>query len=333
MNAASAAGGAVRALAEGGGRGPEAEERKRALEAAIGAERRAVLVVNTRSRRGRRLYEEARRLLLARGVVLDADYAVREPARLPQIVRDAVAHGHRLIIVAGGDGTISSVVGFFAHRDAVLAILPLGTANSFARAVGIPLALEDAVEVATSGKVADVDLGCINDNYFATAAAIGLPASIARHMPAGIKRWFGRVGYLGVAVARLGRHRPFHCSIVKDGESMSFDALEVRIANGADQGGVRVTDEASVESHDLVIQTLRGSSTAAIARFWLKAVLGLKAETAEVDVIRAREFTLETSPPQYVSIDGEPVTRTPIRAKVARQALLLRVARDHDEIH
>ncbi|MGZ8272411.1 MAG: diacylglycerol/lipid kinase family protein [Burkholderiaceae bacterium] len=316
-----------------GGHGPGAEDRKRALEAAIGAERRAVLVVNTRSRRSHRLYRDARRLLLERGMVLDADHAVREPARVLEIVRDAVAHGHRLIIVAGGDGTISSVVGMFAYRDSVLAILPLGTANSFARAVGIPLALEGAVDVATSGKVADVDLGCINDNYFANAAAIGLPASIARHMPAGIKRWFGRVGYLFVAIARLGRHRPFHCSIARDGETVSFDALEVRIANGEYQGGVRVADEASVESHDLVIQSIRGSSATAIARFWLRAVLGLKNETADVEVIRARDFTLKTSPPQDVSIDGEPVTRTPIHARVARQALLLRVARDHTEIH
>jgi diacylglycerol kinase family enzyme len=99
-----------------------AAQRKQAIEAAIQTERRAVLVMNTRSRSGRRLFHAARRLLVARGIALEASYAVRNPARVPEIVRAAVERGQRLVIVGGGDGTISSVVGCFACRDAVLGI-------------------------------------------------------------------------------------------------------------------------------------------------------------------------------------------------------------------
>jgi YegS/Rv2252/BmrU family lipid kinase len=308
-------------------------ERKRAMERALAAERRAVLVVNTRSRRGRRLFDEARRRLSGRGIELAAAYAVRNPARVPAIVADAVGRGHRLVIVGGGDGTISSVVGCFAYREAVLAILPLGTANSFARAVGVPLDLAQAVDVAIGGKVADVDLGQINDNYFANAAAIGLPASIARSMPALLKRWLGRAGYLLVACARLLQHRSFRCAVTSDaGSSSSFEALEVRVANGEYQGGVQVADEASVESRDLTLQYIKGPSRSSIVRFWWKATLGMRGRQDDVEVLRANEFVLECLPGQYVSIDGEPVTRTPIRARVARQALLLRVAREQQGI-
>lgn len=310
-----------------------ATDRKRALEQEIAARRRAVLVVNTQSRRGRELFDAAQRALVARGIALDEAFAVRDAARLPEIVREAIDAGHRLVIVGGGDGTISSIVDFFAYRDSVLAILPVGTANSFARATGIPLALADAVEVAAEGKVADVDLGLINDNYFASAAAIGLPASIARDMPRTLKKWFGRAGYLLVAVARLARHQPFRCSVVVEGKRTSFDAMEVRIANGQYQGGVQVANEAHVESRDLVVQSIVGRSRMSVARFWSRAVTGAAAaESADVHVLRTADLVLETAPPQYVSIDGEPVTRTPIRARVARQALLLRVPRDHPEI-
>lgn len=303
--------------------------RKRALEAALGAERRAVLVVNTRSRRGRRLFDGARQALIAQGVTLDGAHAVRDPARLPRIVRESVDAGHRLVLVGGGDGTIRSVVDSFAHRDAVLAILPLGTANSFARAVGVPLELAAAVDVALTGKVADVDLGVINGHHFANAAAIGLPASIARHMPPALKKWLGRAGYLLVAFARLLRHRPFHCTVTADGRTVAFDAVEVRIANGEYQGGVRVADGAGVETRDLVVQAITGRSRLSIARFWSRAVLGAR-EAADTTVheVRGAELLIEAVPPQAVSIDGEPVTRTPIRAHVARQALLLRVPRD-----
>jgi YegS/Rv2252/BmrU family lipid kinase len=302
-------------------------ERKRALERALRAQHSAVLVVNTRSRRGRRLFEEARRLLVARGTDLAGTYAVRNPARVPEIVAGAVQRGHRLVIVGGGDGTISSVVGCFAYREAVLAILPLGTANSFARAVGIPLDLAQAVEIAAGGKVADVDLGRIDDHYFANAAAIGLPASIARSMPAPLKRWLGRAGYLLVAAARLLRHRSFRCVVKADTGSRSFEALEVRVANGAYQGGVRVADQASVESRDLTLQYITGRSRASIVRFWWKATLGTRERQDDVEVLRASAFEIDCLPGQYVSIDGEPVTHTPVRACVARQALLLRVAR------
>ena len=69
--------------------GAAAAARKRALEQAIDARRRAVLVVNTQSRRGRELFEDAQQALVARGIVLDEAFAVRDAARLPEIVREA----------------------------------------------------------------------------------------------------------------------------------------------------------------------------------------------------------------------------------------------------
>jgi YegS/Rv2252/BmrU family lipid kinase len=311
-----------------------ATARKRALEAAIRSERRAVLVVNTQSRRGRHLFDEARQRLVDADMILDGAYAVRDPARLPEIVRESIAAGHKLVLVGGGDGTISSVVDEFAYRDSVLGVLPVGTANSFARAVGLPLDLAGAIDVAICGKVADVDLGVVNDNYFANAAAIGLPASIARDMPRTVKKVLGRIGYLFVAVARLVRHQPFRCTVTSDGHAQAFDAMEVRIANGEYQGGIRVTDEAGVETRDLVVQSITGRSRLSIARFWSRAVMGGgEGSNEDVHVIRGPELLIETDPPQYVSIDGEPVTRTPIRARVAHQALLLMVPGDHADIH
>src|SRR5205807_7668008 len=74
-------------------------ERKRSLEAAIRTRREAVLVVNSRSRRGRQLYRRAKRLLRERGIALALTYPVRNPARIPEIVRDAIGKGYQFIIV------------------------------------------------------------------------------------------------------------------------------------------------------------------------------------------------------------------------------------------
>jgi diacylglycerol kinase (ATP) len=116
---------------------------KDALDQRIRAKRTAaVVVVNAYSRQGERLFRRALGGLVQRGMGISASYAVRDPVRLPDIVKEAIASGSGLVVIGSGDGTISSVVGFFADRDVVLGILPLGTSNRFARTLGIPLSLD-----------------------------------------------------------------------------------------------------------------------------------------------------------------------------------------------
>jgi YegS/Rv2252/BmrU family lipid kinase len=307
--------------------------RKAMLDEAIRAERGAVLVVNTKSRSGRDLYSEAKRLLTREGLRLEAAYPVRDPARLPEIVQAAITQGHKLIVVGGGDGTISSVVGHFAYRDAVLGILPLGTANSFARALGIPLDLAGAAAVLTGGgKVADVDLGRINGDYFANTAAIGLPARVGRAMPPGLKRWFGKAAYILTGAALFARHKPFRVVLTERRREIARidDALDILIANGPYQGGVKLADEASPESRDLVIRIVKGARKINLLRAWLCPASSRAADFTRL--ARASDVTIETEPPHYVSIDGEIVARTPVRVTVARQALLLMAPRGCERV-
>lgn len=305
---------------------------KAMIEATIKSERRAVLIVNTLSRQGQRFYSAVKRLLVDNGITLEAAYPVRDPARLPEVVQDAVARGHQFIILGGGDGTISSVVDYFAYKKVVLGILPLGTANSFARTLGIPLDVEAAVGMLLAGKVADVDLGKINDDYFANGAAIGLAASIARSMPKHLKQRLGRVGYLLVAVARLLRHKSFRCILTHEGNELAVDALEVRVANGGYQGGVLVAEEASIESRDLVIHIIRGTSKWTLVKVWARVSWGMRPRPEDLTILRTRDLVIKTEPKQYVSIDGEAVTQTPIRVTVAREALLIMVPRNRDDL-
>ena len=167
---------------------------KAALEEEIKASRRAVLVVNTLYRRGAYTYSEAKRQLKKAELMLDA-FPVRHPERIHEIVLDAIEQGRKFIIIGGGDGAISSVVDHFAYTRLVFGVLPLGTANSFACTLGIPLNLAGAIDVLINGKVADVDLGKINDDYFANGSSIGMPAVVGRATPHALKKWLGRAAY------------------------------------------------------------------------------------------------------------------------------------------
>ncbi len=98
----------------------------------------AVLVVNAHSRKGQALFREAVDKLAAAGVVLTSAHALRDPSLLVPTVKEAVRSGAPMVIVGGGDGSLSYTVDEVVGRDCVFALLPLGTANSFARTLGIP---------------------------------------------------------------------------------------------------------------------------------------------------------------------------------------------------
>src|SRR5690349_19465938 len=124
--------------------------------------RKAILVVNAHSRKGRALFREAAAKLEQAGISLISKHAVRDPSRLIPTVKEAVKSGAPMIIVGGGDGSLSCTVDEVVDRDCVFALLPLGTANSFARTLGIPLDLDGAVAVIANGRRRRIDLGVIN---------------------------------------------------------------------------------------------------------------------------------------------------------------------------
>src|SRR3712207_6822240 len=172
------------------------------------ASERAALIVNTRSRSGERTFFQALDRLQDLGVSLGVTYAIRDPARLPETVREVLDHGsgYRFLILGGGDGSVSSVVDFLAHHHVVLGLLPLGTANDFARTLGIPASVEKACEAIAGGKVVDVDLGLAGDNYYVNVASVGLSVGVTQALSPQLKRTIGALAYPTAAIRAFLSH-------------------------------------------------------------------------------------------------------------------------------
>ena len=289
--------------------------------------KRAVLIVNARSRQGEELFARARDLLVTRGVELVEAHAVRDPDRLQGHIHDAIRHAP-MVIVGGGDGTLSSTVDDFLASETIFAVLPLGTANSFARAMGIPLDLEGAVDVIAGGVRKRIDLGEIDGDYFVNTASIGLSPMVAQSVPPKLKRILGRFGYLVWAARCASEFQPFLLKIEQDGKKRRMWSTEVRIANGGHFGGVELVETAELDSGDIVIEAVAGRSLLRLAWSWFAAVLRLSRSKAETAEFRGREFRISTRPRQYVSIDGELSKRTPIHVRVARGAVLVAAPRE-----
>lgn len=285
------------------------------------APREAVLVVNAHSRRGEKLFQMARDKLVAAGVVLTEAHAVHDPDELIPTVRRAIVGGAPMVIVGGGDGSLSSTIDEFVGRESIFALLPLGTANSFARTLEIPLELDGAVETIASGKVRQLDLGVINGDYFANAAALGLSPLIGATVPHKLKRYLGRIGYLVWAVWCLTHFRPFRLYIGEGEERRSFWATEVRVFNGRFHGGVEMLDHEALDDGEIVVQAVTGRSMLRLGWDWLLRFFKLSRRAQAVQEFCGSRILLDTKPHLKISIDGEVVTKTPALIESAHRVI------------
>lgn len=276
--------------------------------------KRAALVVNAKSRKGKDLFAKARAQLEASGMELIEAHAVRNPDQLGPTIRKVLESNPPMVIVGGGDGTLSSTVDDFVPHGAVFALLPLGTANSFARTLGIPMDLDGAIEVIVTGEPRRIDLGMIDKDYFANCAAIGMSPLIAETVPHNLKRYLGRVGYLGWAAWQFLRFRPFKLTVGNE----TIDAVEVRIANGSYHGGTELVEGAEVDSGEIVVQVVLGNSKHRLIWSWAASILKLQGRKRTVREFHGVELRIATEPPLPISIDGEVLAHTPVTARVAK---------------
>jgi YegS/Rv2252/BmrU family lipid kinase len=282
----------------------------------------AVLIVNTRSRRGQKLLREASEKLEAAGVRLIAKHSIRKPgADLIPTMKAAVRDGAPMVIVGGGDGSLSCTVDEVVGRDCVFAVLPLGTANSFARTLGIPVDLDGAIQVIATGKRRRIDVGAIDDDFFVNGSSIGLSPMIACTIPHLLKRHLGRPGYLLWSIWCLARFKAFELIVHGPEGSTRLSALEVRILNGSYHGGIKVVDDAPIDDGLIIIEAVSGRARTTLAGNWIRLLLGLPKKEGQVRRFEARSLRIATNPPLPISIDGEVLARTPVTASAAKRAI------------
>ncbi|RCG29454.1 diacylglycerol kinase [Sphaerisporangium album] len=294
--------------------------------AAIRDLRRAVLVVNTRSRKGRHRYFESLRLLEADGFRPLRSYAVMDPSRLPQTINEALDLRPDLLVVGGGDGSLSEAVKHVAHRDVALGVLPLGTTNNFARSLGLPLDLGLAVKVFSRGKVADIDLGMAGDRPFANLASFGVSVEVAGTVKPWLKRALGRAAYPLTALTVLPGHKPFRAFITVDGRRHELLTHQLNIANGRYHGGWQIARDISIDNRRLVAYQLgSGKRLRLIAETMVRAAGGRWRSLAGGPFVTGGEMLLETEPTIAADVDGEVRLRTPLTIRTIPNGLRVMV--------
>jgi diacylglycerol kinase (ATP) len=161
----------------------------------------------------------------------------------PEAARAALAEaaGAPLVAVAGGDGTIREALTLLAGTKVPLAIVPAGTGNVFASAIGVPRRVSDAIGLVRTGRPASVDLGSASwgragvadtsDSVFAVACGVGFDARVMMAATVELKRRFGFLAYVVASLSEAVRLRPVRYQLDVDGEVHEVDGLVILIAN------------------------------------------------------------------------------------------------------
>ncbi|MEJ7631807.1 MAG: lipid kinase [Rubrobacteraceae bacterium] len=289
---------------------------------------RVALIVNTRSRTGERVFFQALDRLQELNVPLGATYALRDPARLPETVNEVLndERGCDLLVLGGGDGTVSSVVDSLAHHQATLGLLPLGTANDFARTLDIPSDVNGACDTIAHGKMVDVDLGLAGENYYVNVATAGLGAGVTQALSPMLKRRAGALAYPMAAIRAFLKHEPFSATLTfpdGDHEPVQLERLlQVAVGNGRFYGGgMVVAPDSGIDDKTLDVYAIgmgRHSDLFGVARYFKSGDFIRSEGVSQFHTTRAR---LETTPDMPVNIDGEVVAMTPQDFSVAHNAL------------
>lgn len=261
-----------------------------------------------------------------------------------QAVRDAV----EIVLVGGGDGTVSEVARALVNSDCTLGIIPIGTFNNVARSLAIPTEIERACKVILDGQIRGIDVGLANETLaFFEAAGAGLDASL---FPLGEEIKSGQWGFLlqflriafdyRATPLRITLDRPVSEAIPREkwryystrrlaGREIGRRALFVVVANGPYYGsGFTVAPGASLDDGLFTVAIYRNFSKWELIRHFQSIYRGKRRYSSKVELFTAAEVRVEGRQILPVHVDGHPYGETPLVLRTLPQGLRVLVPRD-----
>ena len=229
-----------------------------------------------------------------------------EPGDATAFAADAARRGVDVVAAVGGDGTVNEVVNGLDGYDVPLGVIPVGTANDFARQVGIPADADHAMDVILQRKPRRLDTASLNGRRFLNVSTAGIGAEATAETPPEAKESFGAIAYLISGMRKLADLRPQTARFAGDGFEYNGEFLMFAVGlTRASGGGTLVTPMASATDGLLDLCIVEGMSRADFARTVLRVKRGEHIGQDGVQYVQVRSVTIEAREPIVVNVDGE----------------------------
>lgn len=277
-----------------------------------------------------------------------------KPLQATELARHAVARGARVVIAAGGDGTVNEVANGLVDTDAALGVLPVGTTNSWALQMGIPAlnpllpgtqaikmiaALEervahplpanyyrkvmlDAARVLVEGRKVAVDMGEVSGRYFLMWAGIGFDAAVAQSIPLKEKRALGSWAYVLPAIESASRFYGTDVWLNLDGKRVKVNTPFIVVSNIQLYGGmIAIGARACVNDGKLDVCIFRGGGFFTFVQQAVKVLTHRHLKDPKVEYYQCRDIAVESARSLAVHVDGEPFGETPVAIRTVPSSL------------
>jgi diacylglycerol kinase family enzyme len=257
---------------------------------------------------------------------LDAEVLVIGDRDFEAAAREAAASKADVVVLGGGDGTLGTGAAALVGGSKALGILPLGTLNHFAKDLGIPLDLDQAVGTIETGRVAEVDVGEVNGRTFLNNSSVGLyPSAVAhreelRHRHGGGK-W---PSMLHACVAVFRRFPLLAVTLQSENRTLALTTPFVFVGNNRyEMSLLSLGTRASLQGGELSLYLTRNSGRMGLLRLAFRALLGRLGQDRDFRSFLLPEVEIRTRRRSLrVSLDGEVVwMESPIRYRIRPRAL------------
>jgi len=292
---------------------------------------RVLLIANPASRRGARLIGRAIESVKKTGAVIEVERTTR-PGHAAEI---AAARGSQfdVVLTLGGDGTAMEVAGALAWTGTPVGVLPGGTGNLLARALGVPMRVEKAVPALLAGSRKRIDLGVVKGRRFAVAAGVGIDAAMVEETPTWLKRRLGVLAYTimatKAALRAVLRRQFFLARIEVEGEVIERRAAAVLFANfGAIlENRIAFGPEITVDDGVLDCCIFSPSNLRDAMRIMWRVTQRDFRPDRSILYRKGTRFRIETDPVLPLQADGELLGTTPADIGVEPLAVELLIPR------
>ena len=240
---------------------------------------------------------------------------------------DTLDNIYHHILIAGGDGTINYVVNLLKkyRKDIPIAIIPVGTANDFAKMIGIPSDITSACNKILNSTIKEIDLGIVNNTYFVNVFSCGLFTDVSQKTPTALKNTFGKVAYYFSGINELPNFRRLHIKLTSDGGDFEGTSLLFFVFNGKTAGQMNFARQAEVDDGLLDIIIIKGdtplSTINTIFHFFLKR--GKGNYPSGIIHMQCKKLHVESLTSETTDIDGQPGPSFPIDIECEHNAIRL----------
>ena len=219
-----------------------------------------------------------------------------------------IDEGYTYVLIAGGDGTIDSVVNEMKKRNINLpiAILPAGTANDFANYIGMPHDVCDACNQILESNVKKIDIGKINDKYFMNVASTGLFTDISQNMDMNLKNTIGKLAYYVKGIEQLPNFRKLKIKVTSEEVCFDGDMYLMLVFNGQTAGSLKFAYNAKVDDGLLDVIIIKAGIMKNILNIFIKMLRNEHLENVEgIIYFKTNRLEVECFEDIVTDIDGE----------------------------